>query len=83
MNELKYITVDTGLCIIAYVFPSLINHADFARNISGEVLTAGFCQPYIKDNEIKWSAYGKSFSLKLESNPEIDSQLITRFYGEN
>ncbi len=81
MNHLKYVVIDNGTPI-PYVFPYPITHNDFAQNIKGHVVSAGFCFPYIDSvtHNVKWEAFGKSHSLNIGSNPEADSRLINKYY---
>ena len=53
------------------IFPCSIEHSVFKG--MGAV-TAGFC--YIDADKVR--CFGKSISLKLESNPKVDSDLATK-----
>jgi hypothetical protein len=73
----KYIIVDR----CAIVFSAALTHSDIARGLKPE--SAGFvsfCADRDESNNpiIKVSAYGKSVSLGIESNPEEDSIRIAK-----
>ena len=58
--------------VVTVIFPSYINHKDIGSKMSsGEVLSAGFCQI----SEGKFSTFGRSQSLNLESREE-DSGIL-------
>jgi hypothetical protein len=75
-NKTKYVVIeDDNFGELPYVFPNFITHNEFARRLSGRVISAGFCD-ITKD--YTFNAYGNSVSLKLESR-ECDSALLTRY----
>jgi hypothetical protein len=66
----KYIRTKDNKII---VFSGLNNHSDF-KNFNP--VSAGFINFNIdKNNEVKCECYGRSISLNLESEPEVDTML--------
>ncbi len=58
------------------VFPELLQHKDF---IDFEPISAGFIAFGInKEGNPTCSCYGKSISLGLESNPEVDTTIAKK-----
>lgn len=72
----KYVilTYPSGL-VAPIVFSELLTHADVARGVGGTVLGAGFC--YINEKG-RFTCYGNSVSLKIESVPERDSKILNK-----
>lgn len=81
MNNLKYVVIDNGTPI-PYIFPDIITHSDFTKQIKGHVVSAGFCVAlaHPDGHHVIWEAFGKSHSLNISSNPEADSRLINKLY---
>lgn len=73
-SKMKYVVVDTGLVDAIIVFPDVIQHNQFAM-FPGEILSAGFIS---MNSDGKWSCWGKSVSLGLNSRPEEDSAIANR-----
>lgn len=71
--KMKYVVLDDGLNDNIIVFPETIQHSSFAM-FSGTILSAGF----ISYTDGKWSCWGKSISLGLDSRPEEDSDIANR-----
>lgn len=77
--KLKYILTRTGAFAL---FSEVHTHADMARGMYGDIVSAGFCHLSVAYNdgnpEIKYrmNCYGESISLKLKSRPE-DSDIIS------
>ena len=72
--KLKYIRVQDKI----FMFPESVGHNEMARRFPTEdVRTAGFVQVASDGNGgVVATAYGKSESLGLESDPTIDSELL-------
>jgi hypothetical protein len=68
--RMKYVVVDDGLNDLVIVFPEMMEHSRM-QHLPGTILSAGF----IAVVDGKWSCYGKSVSLGLESRPKEDSKL--------
>ena len=69
MKKSKYIILKH--LRIPIIFPDLLAHNEVADG--REVLGAGFC--YINDVG-HYTCYGKSVSLKIDSDPERDSKIL-------
>lgn len=74
MDNCKYVLIDKltecGRLETFYMFPPFIKHSEFCKEMVTEndsIISAGFV-----DLESK-NCYGKSTSLKVKSNPEIDN----------
>ena len=72
--KMKYIIV-AGFDL-PILFHEGLGHDAVAKPFGVE--SAGFCNIHIVNGKIKAVAYGESTSLKLKSNPELDSMLITK-----
>ncbi|MFW9871723.1 MAG: hypothetical protein ACFFG0_01385 [Candidatus Thorarchaeota archaeon] len=62
-----------------YMFPPFIKHKDFCKNILKEddtILSAGFVDLGSKN------CYGRSSSLNIKSNPDIDNIYLSTLYKE-
>lgn len=77
MKQMKYIIVDNGMYDAPVIFDIGVDHFDMARNIVGQVISAGFIN--ILDGRIH--CYGESHSLCVKSRPEEDSNLINSMLG--
>ena len=64
----KYVVINDGWGEQAILFSASLTHADVARGIRGEVVSAGF---YYDDK-----AYGESTSLGIVSRMDEDTQII-------
>lgn len=76
----KYVILRVGGTDLPIVFSDLMTHADVARPLCahrGEPVAAGFC--YINDAG-RYTCYGESVSLRLESRPE-DGAILNRYLG--
>ena len=69
MDRVKYVITKYGLTDTIFVFPAHVEHLKFAEHM-GTVLSAGFVNIATK------TCYGRSSSLNLESNPEVDNILL-------
>ena len=83
MNEVKYVIFRIGSPALYYykacVFNGMLVHSLIAQAHAEnglEVWSAGFCTITVGSGLPKVVCYGKSESLKMESNPEFDSQVI-------
>jgi len=67
----------------AVVFPEFVNHSEMARRMFREVQSAGFVDFATEDYEsgFRVVCFGRSESLKLESNPEVDIPLVRQALG--
>jgi hypothetical protein len=66
----KYIITDSGSIV---VFSAAFNHSDFKHM---NPIRAGFISFGVnKNGNPTCSCYGSSFSLNLESNPELDTKI--------
>lgn len=72
--ETKYIITENGSAIL---FSEAQSHCDFREF---KPVSAGFVQIYTPKglDEIVVGCYGRSLSLDLPSNPEVDAKLIKR-----
>jgi hypothetical protein len=68
----KYIKTKEGEIV---VFPEMLQHSEF-RDFNP--ISAGFIAFGVKDGNPSVSCYGKSISLGLSSNEEVDSRLAER-----
>jgi len=74
----KYIVFDDGLYDNPIIFPGYLEHGKIAAAFFPHIpRSAGFM--CINDDETV-TAYGKSESLGLEANVEIDSILLTKMF---
>jgi len=86
MNKTKYIVYDDSLCAQILIFGPTLQHGDVAdqMGVRDRVISAGFLSIGIKDIdelEIGVSAYGRSISLDIDSNPETDTFLARYALG--
>ena len=65
----------------AVVFPEFVNHSEMARRMFKEVTSAGFVDIEAGLPGVAVVCYGKSESLKLKSNPEVDTFLVRQALG--
>lgn len=79
MNNMKYIIFDNGMNDFPIIFPNFIEHLAIAQMHSEWTpIRAGFIA---FDWDGGLNCFGNSFSLKLESNSEIDNKLINKALG--
>ena len=72
----KYVITDDNVII---VFPELLQHKEFKHF---NPIRAGFISFGVnKEGNPTCSCYGKSVSLGIESNPEIDTQIAKRQFN--
>lgn len=61
--------------------PILFSHSDIhsviANELQGEVLSAGF---WDFDNDSRFACFGRSTSLKLDSRPKEDSEILNLWF---
>jgi hypothetical protein len=72
MIKVKYIKTKNNQII---VFSELQNHSDFKNY---DPISAGFISIGINNNNVTCNCFGKSISLGLNSNPEVDTKLAKR-----
>jgi len=83
MDYGKYIVIESN-CSQAILFDNTMNHGDFLSLFNRDCIkSAGFFQVSAKASEhdsddIQVSVFGKSTSLKLETNGKFDEMLIKR-----
>ena len=84
MNDLKYIIIQpigyTREGARAIIFNGLITHVDACPKFAGKVLSAGFftLKLHKKRNLMVVSCWGKSTSMKVDSNPTFDQKVIAK-----
>jgi len=87
MLNSKYIVLDDESGPLnMIIFPSNLNHKDVfnvfkSMNSNNICLSAGFVHPISECNKEPYT-YGRSQSLNLESNPEIDDILLQNLLFE-
>ena len=74
----KYIVINDGGTEIILHFPPWANHVDICRE---DVISAGFCDIWVEDNQMQCSCHGESISLKVKSRPKKDTKLLQRMLG--
>lgn len=83
MNKLKYIVIgETSL----FMFPMHVNHIDMYQRVRRvlkfdhvdalDCTSAGFVRFSVKDEQVIGECYGRSESLNIESNPDMDNFLL-------
>jgi len=72
----KYIVVKAGGLETPIAFPEYLVHADVAKALGYEVISAGFFY-----NEDGFQCFGDSFSLKVKSRFQVDSDLMMQRLG--
>lgn len=78
-TDAKYIIFDTGLNYVPIVFPNHVQHGSMALILGQwKPERAGFVN-ITADGTV--AAYGESISLKLKSNPELDSKIIAKMFN--
>ena len=78
--NIKYIVFKKDNGDFPVIFPAMIKHSMIAESIQSKYpgivpISAGFVEALPG----RWISYGKSASLKLKSNPEIDNDLLNIF----
>ena len=74
--KLKYVVTRYLQNETMFIFPEYVDHSKFARHM-GLPLSAGFI------NMKEKACYGKSVSLKIDSNPEIDNILLKQMLNDD
>ena len=72
--------IDNGGTPTPIIFPDWLNHKDVAQRLGryGPVTSAGFVAVGRDERGLgKATAYGRSESLNLPSNPEVDSKALS------
>lgn len=79
--SLKYVKANYLGEVIVFSFPKLVNHSDFTKSMNikeDDILSAGFIRMTTNSKKsLILKCFGKSISLKKQSDPE-DSKLATR-----
>lgn len=76
-KHMKYVVHNGPLNDEIYLFPNFIQHNDFVSRMSfrcEDILSAGFVTPDMV-------CYGRSVSLGISSNSEIDTCLLDKSFG--
>ena len=76
MTRTKYIVIEDENIII---FPETLVHKEVADKF-GNVIRAGFCQIFTDGSDIIYHCFGRSDSLNLESDVEMDSYLLQNLF---
>lgn len=76
MDRAKYIIFAHPMLEVPVVFPMHISHADMAKLIQMEPISAGFAR--LADGELE--TFGDSLTLKLKARPE-DTRLLQSILG--
>lgn len=71
--NMKYVVLDGHMCDEIYLFPNMIPHDEFVKNmvVKKDVISAGFVDEHL-------DCYGKSVSLGVEAREVIDTALLSR-----
>lgn len=83
---MKYIIVETDdVAFGAVLFDDAIAHDEMAAGVPTikKVKSAGFIELIRKDDKFDIRCTGRSISLGLESNPEMDTMLVKRCLNRN
>ena len=67
----KYIVVKDTYGENTYIFPAIVNHSAMARNVGGEIISAGFIN-------YRLECYGESVTLKVKAREKEDTELVRR-----
>jgi hypothetical protein len=79
-KDAKYIVFDNGLNYVPIVFPNYVTHNSIAMMFgSWTAEGAGFVRV---DSDGTVEAYGRSVGLNLDSNPDIDTKLLTKLFNK-
>lgn len=76
---MKYIIVETeDVENSVIMFDDFIAHDEMAAGVPHltKVKSAGFIEVLKKDNIVDIRCYGRSVSLNIDSNPELDTHLV-------
>ncbi len=73
----KYIITERNQSVI--LFEKSLLHSEVAQPF-GTIKSAGFCKLSIKNNQLKIKSFGGSSTLKIDSNPTADEELIREFF---
>jgi hypothetical protein len=79
-KDAKYIIFDTGLNYVPIVFPNHVQHGSMALMLGQwNPERAGFVRV---EDDGSVVAHGESISLKLNSDPELDSKLLAKMLNK-
>ena len=63
------------------LFPETQNHLDVARAMLADPISAGFWRvEAVDDYQIKYHAYGESYTLNMKSR-EVDSDILNQWFN--
>lgn len=63
------------------IFGQEWEHSDKVRQPLETPVSGGFVQLFVEDGKVRACCYGKSHSLKVESRPKEDADLVERLFG--
>ena len=75
---MKYVIKKVGEAFVPIVFGEIIYHNEVARRV--DCISAGFVKFTHDGNKTTVKCHGKSSSLKLGSNAEMDEVLISKYF---
>ena len=79
-KDAKYIIFDTGLNYVPIIFPNHVQHGSMALMLGQWTPErAGFVRV---EDDGSVVAHGESISLKLKSDPELDSKLLAKMLNK-
>lgn len=78
MFKSKYIVIEKSFAEVPVVFSDILQHADVARALGGNVVGAGFC--FITP-EGRYKCYGESISCRVASRTTQDSAILNQLLG--
>jgi len=79
-TDAEYIIFDTGLNYVPVIFPNHVQHGSMALIIGQwKPERAGFVRV---EDDGSVVAHGESISLKLKSEPELDSKLLAKMLNK-
>ena len=79
-KDAKYVIFDDGGSDMPIIFPNHVNHSSVAMMFgSWKPISAGFVTI---DGFGEVRAYGKSTSLGIDSQPEIDNKLLAKMFNK-
>lgn len=76
MKEQKYVVVKQGGLRLPIMFDPILRHSHVARNFAHQVVSAGFVRIYHHKEGVSVSCYGRSESLNVDSQAELDAALF-------
>ena len=78
MDYMKYVIIEVAGIEVPILFSSIVNHSDMAmKPISAGFFTASPCE-HDRKMALYVKCFGKSTSLKIESRPDKDAEIIHR-----